>query len=248
MGSDSKPKDYLVMRPGDLGQMTSKVISIHQSGTLSRFLLRWLEDHPDNIMETHEGDSIKWSWKSSALKMDVNFAFDFLDGEFEITVFDAGQTRPLPNLSHGEQRALFIEMLLDSDLPYFLHEPENGMHPAMQEEMGRILIGSHLNLDEDVPDFFSSARKIGPPLFFETHSDHMLIGIQRAMRKADEMPGAAEDIIPFAQIIEVIENAEGETTVDVVPISSNGETRKILDAGFFSRSAPTLKFLRDRSN
>ena len=248
MGSGSKPKDYLVMRPGDLGQLTSKVISIHQSGTLSRFLLRWLEDHPDNIMETHEEDSLKWSWTSSALKMEVNFAFDFLGGAFEISVFDAGQTRPLPDLSHGEQRALFIEMLLESDLPYFLHEPENGMHPAMQEEMGRILIESHLNLDDDAPDVFARARKIGPPLFFETHSDHMLIGVQRAMGKADEMPGASEDIIPFAQIIEVVENDDGETTVDVVPISSNGETRKILDAGFFSRSAPTLKFLRDRSN
>lgn len=245
--------ELLVLKPQDLGRLTGKHASLHQKNVLNQILIKWLSTTAPGFLERHSEHTIEREWKSEMLDRKMTVRFDFLSGDFEMLVEDKDGNRPLSELSSGEQRGCFLELLLNASVQFFLEEPENSLHPAVQEELGKLLINTRfMNIAIEIPGGGSMDRVVyitRPPLFIETHSDHLLVGMQRAIAELNN--GAITthgSKMGGVQILEFQQYGKEHARVESITMSTEGESSKILSAEFYSRTSPTIKFLRGLSN
>ena len=216
-----------MLKPEDLGRLTSKHASLHQPSVLNQILIKWLSEEKTGFMERHEGSSVERTWKSTLLERNVKIRFDFHSGEFEMSVEDADGLRPLAELSSGEQRGCFLELLIQANVLFFLEEPENSLHPAVQEQLGRIMVKARFAPIEiqgfEGEPVRAVSYRTAPPVFIESHSDHFLIGMQRAVSELYaelDRGGDASGI----QIVEFQDVGNEHSKVECMSMSALGET------------------------
>lgn len=103
-----------------------------------------------------------------------------------------------------------------------IEQPEIHLHPALQAELGDVVIESALG---DADNGF----------LIETHSEHLLLRIMRRMRQtaADELPDGIPPVRPDDVMVLFVEPDGSEGLVREMPLNERGELVKAWPGGFF---------------
>ena len=106
-----------------------------------------------------------------------------------------------------------------------IEQPELHIHPALQAELGDLVIDSAINKRNT--------------LLIETHSEHLLLRIMRRMRETsnDTLPDGSSPIRPEDVSVVYVESVETEgdrhSIIREMPLNGQGELVKAWPGGFF---------------
>lgn len=102
-----------------------------------------------------------------------------------------------------------------------IEQPEIHLHPRLQAELGDVFIESALS-------------ERGNTLLIETHSEHLLLRLQRRIREDRLKPPAGRPSITSKDIaVFYVEPYEGRSVVREMPLTETGELAKAWPNGFF---------------
>lgn len=110
-----------------------------------------------------------------------------------------------------------------------IEQPEIHLHPALQAELGDVVIESALG-------------EAGNDFLIETHSEHLLLRIMRRMRQT-AIGGLPEDVPPVRPddiIVLFVEPDGGRSLVREMPLNERGELVKAWPGGFFEEGMREL--------
>jgi hypothetical protein len=103
-----------------------------------------------------------------------------------------------------------------------IEQPEIHLHPALQAELGDVLLDAALT-------------DAGNTLLVETHSEHLLLRIMRRMRETfeGELPDGVPAVRPEDVMVLFVEPDGEKSIVREMPLNERGELVKAWPGGFF---------------
>lgn len=110
-----------------------------------------------------------------------------------------------------------------------MEQPELHLHPAVQAELGDLMI--------------VSMNGHGNTLLIETHSEHLILRILRRVREAREGEAqypAAEDLGPAHISLVYVDSSQAGTFFLQIPITAEGDLENNVPGGFFAERAKEL--------
>lgn len=109
-----------------------------------------------------------------------------------------------------------------------IEQPELHLHPAVQAELGDLLI--------------TSAREHENTFFIETHSEHLILRVLRRIRETEneEDTGNSSKIYPDDVSLVYVEPTSDGTQILSIPITTEGDLEKNVPGGFFAERAKEL--------
>lgn len=108
-------------------------------------------------------------------------------------------------------------------------QPELHLHPAVQAELGDLMIRRSLRGENT--------------FFIETHSEHLILRVLRRIRETDEgeqEEGSEKYLLPEDISLLFVGAEEGGTTYLSIPITNEGDFEKNVPGGFFAERAEEL--------
>lgn len=110
-----------------------------------------------------------------------------------------------------------------------IEQPEIHLHPALQAELGDVVIESALGKNKN-------------NLILENHSEHLMLRILRRIREtsANELPEGKMPIRPEDVSVVYLQNAKDGTILTQIPITADGDFAKRWPEGFFPERAEEL--------
>ena len=115
---------------------------------------------------------------------------------------------------------IIVQCLAVDDKLIIVEQPEIHLHPRLQSELGSFLI--------------EAAETTKNRFLIETHSEHLLLRIQRRMRETQSgLAPKRQTVTPGNVDVLYVEPQEDRSTVRRMPLRPNGALAKAWPGGFF---------------